>query len=415
MSSTRQCDGHSLVSGACQHLVKALEVLAIMLDHLGGDLLLTIISNNLAQHWSTSSLDSQPSPLVHLYNDVMLETSKTMLNGLMQIKAARGEREPIPSQIYVLGGHLMDLGVVEGDERLAPLLVRLNSLGKVATHQVITDLPCCRLLGWCAVIAVLCLHAGQHSSDAQHMQQAISAAVRDAMHLNSGVVQRGQQLYLTLADGTERQLCSSLEGHKLALACSCSKGHVRYSTLNSVRSLKALLCQYCHHGTPAWREARRRRVFKSEKKAMQALKSQQLDSRVACEVRLWYWHGRVDFFDIPSKTAMQADGEKRSAKLQSKLPGKQLQLDLHCCISAWHEGGRMLRLHTKDSNWGAVMRAAVAQQHPRFVMLTSAYAAVHAGSGGVSCIDWLKQHLEGAQYTHDPSLRYHLFHPTLTL
>lgn len=338
-----------------------------------------------------------------------------MLNCLMQVKAARGQRETISTQIYELGGHLMDLGVVKGNERLTPLLVRFISLGKVATHQVVTDLPCCCPLGWGGVIAVLCLHAGQHNSSTQQMEQVISRAVRDAIHLNSGVVQHGKQLYVTHADGTERRLCSSLQGHKLALACTCSKGHVRYSTPNSVRSLAALLCQYCHHGTPAWREARRRRVHRSEKKGMQALKSEQLDTRVACEVRLQFWHGRVDFYDIPSKTAMQADGEKRGAKLQSKLPGKQLQLDLRCCISAWREGVRMLRLHTEDSNWGAVMKAAVAQQHPKFIMLTSAYAAVHAGSGGVTCIDWLKHILEGAHYTHDPNLHYHLFHPTLTL
>lgn len=247
------------------------------------------------------------------------------------------------------------------------------------------------------------------------MQEFVSQAVVAALHLNSGVTQRGEELYVQLPDGTEQLLCGSLEGHKFALACTCGNGHVRYSTLNSVRSRKSLMCQFCHHGSPAWREARKRNVFPSEKKCMHALKQVSLDNRVACEVSLPFWHGRVDFYDIPSKTAMQADGGQRGAAGSSRQPGKQLQLDLECCLSAWQEGVRLLRLHTRNANWGATMLAAVQLPYDKFVMLTSEYDAVHAGSEGISYIDWCKSKLVGAQYVVHAETNCHLFYPAPTL
>lgn len=206
-----------------------------------------------------------------------------------------------------------------------------------------------------------------------------------------------------------------MEGHKFALACTCGKGHVRYSTLNSVRKEHNLKCQFCQHGSAAWRDARKRRVYPSEKKAMQALKNEGLDIRVACEVSLAFWHGRMDFYDIPSQTAMQADGGKRGTKRHSHLPGKQLHLDLECCVRAWQEGVRLLRLHTTDGNWGAAMTAAVNLPYGKFVMLTSEYAVVLYASGGISGIDWLHSKLEGAQYTVHAETNCHLFYPSPTL
>lgn len=247
------------------------------------------------------------------------------------------------------------------------------------------------------------------------MQEVISQAVVAAMHLNKGVVQRGRELYVKLADGSEQLMCSSMEGHKFALACTCGRGHVRYSTLSSVRSMKSLLCQYCHHASPAWREAHKRKVFPSEKKGMKSLKQEGLDCRVACEVLLPFWRGRVDFYDIPTRTAMQADGGKRGAKRHSKLPGKQLQLDLECCLRAWQEGVRLLRLHTKSSNWGATIKAAIQLRYSKFVMLASEYDGVAAGSGAISCIDWCKRKLEGAQYMVHTETKSHLFFPAPTL
>lgn len=254
------------------------------------------------------------------------------------------------------------------------------------------------------------------------MREYVSQAVVEALRLNATVVLKEQVLYVQLPDGTEKQLCSSMEGHKFALACTCGKGHVRYSTLNSVRSQNNLMCQFCQHGSAAWREARKRNVYPSEKTAMKALKLLGMDCEVACEVSLPFWHGRVDFYHIPSKTAWQADGGRRSAKRHraahstvAQQPGKQLQLDLECCLSAWQEGVRLLRLHKKSANWGTAMKAAVQLSYGKFVMLTHEYGAVRVDSANGSYIDWCKRNLEGAQYTVHPETNCHLFYAAPTL
>lgn len=155
----------------------------------------------------------------------------------------------------------------------------------------------------------------------------------------------GQHYYIILQDGTPKQICCSMEGHKVAVGCSCGKGHVRYCTPNSIRDEHNLWCQYCPHDTPAWKSARKYKVVESEIDAMQALKDVGLDTRVACEVALPFWKGRVDFYDIPSKTVIQADGRSHRVQTHNQQPGQQVELDLRCCRKAWRHGYRLLRLY----------------------------------------------------------------------
>lgn len=411
----RLCDVDMLVSRAGNDAVHALQPITISLYTLGGDLGGAIIDNDLPQNLRSTRLDSIPPQLIALRNQVVLEAPKAVLNRLIEIKAARRQRQAILVQVYVPRTQLMHPGIVKRNVRLPFCLVVLYPGWKVATQQVVSNLPCCCPLCRLPEVAGLGLQHSSTTAAAAPMRVFVIEAVTAVLHLNTEVVQRGQKLYVQLPDGSEKQLCCSMEGHKFALACTCGKGHVRYSTLNSVRKENSLMCQYCQHGSTAWREAHKRRVCPSERKAMQALKDEGLDTRVACEVSLPFWHGRMDFYDIPSKTAMQADGGRRGAKRHSHLPGKQLHLDLECCVSAWKDGVRLLRLHSKNANWGVAMTAAVNLPYDRFVMLTSEYAAVHYASGGISCIDWLHSKLEGAQYLVHAATNCHIFYPAPTL
>lgn len=173
----------------------------------------------------------------------------------------------------------------------------------------------------------------------------LSEGLAAAQHLNPDVVQRGQLYYIKKSDGTLRQICSSLEGHKVAVGCRCSEGHVRYCTPNSIRTPRDWLCQFCHHAQQAWKAARKRAVVESEKAAMQAFRDADIDRQVAWEVSLPFWRGRVDFYDIPSKTVVQADGRSHRVVTHKLQPGRQLKLDLRCCIKAWQGGVRLLRLY----------------------------------------------------------------------
>ena len=238
------------------------------------------------------------------------------------------------------------------------------------------------------------------------MNTWLSTGLAAAQHLNPHVTRQGQLYFITLSNGTQKQISSSTEGHKVAMGCSCVGGHVRYCTPNSIRAERDVLCQFCHHGEPAWRLARKRRVVASEKAAMQALRDVGLDKRVACEVALPFWLGRVDFYDIPSKTVIQADGRSHYVQTHNKQPGRQLKLDLRCCLKAWKHGVRLLRLYhppTAGSNmWGQAMLAATRLQGSKFVMLSSEYADICTDPAqNQTCIAWLSAQLVGAQFRYD--------------
>lgn len=206
----------------------------------------------------------------------------------------------------------------------------------------------------------------------------------------------------------------------MAAGCSCTAGHVRYCTPNSIRAERDLLCQFCHHGQPAWRLARKRRVVESEKAGMQALTDVGLHRRVACEVALPFWHGRVDFYDIPSKiiipskTVMQADGRSHYVQTHNKQPGQQLKLDLHCCLEAWQHGVRLLRLYhsptADNSRWGQAMLAATRLRASKFVMLSSEYADLVVDQAQrQTCSGWLTAMLAGAEYRCDAAAHCHIW------
>lgn len=237
------------------------------------------------------------------------------------------------------------------------------------------------------------------------MAAILSAGLAAAQHLNPHVTREGQHYYITLSDGKKKQISSSAEGHKVTVGCSCAGGHVRYCTPNSIRAERDLMCQFCHHGSPAWRLARKRKVVESEKAAMQALREVGLDVRVACEVALPFWLGRVDFYDIPSKTVIQADGRSHYVQTHKMQPGRQLKIDLRCCLQAWQHGVRLLRLYhpsTDSSRWGQTILAATQLEASKFVMLSGEYADVLVDPAhNQTCIGWLSARLAGAQFRYD--------------
>ena len=246
------------------------------------------------------------------------------------------------------------------------------------------------------------------------MAALLSQGLAAAQHLNPHVSREGDLFYITLSDGKTKQISSSMEGHKVAVGCTCTGGHVKYCTPNSIRAERDLLCQFCHHSQLAWKLAKRRQVVESEKEAMKALTDVGLDKRVACEVALPFWHGRVDFYDIPSRTVMQADGRSHYVKTHNKQPGQQLKLDLRCCPEAWKHGVRLLRLYhsptADNSRWGQAMLAATKLQAAKFVMLSSEYADLVVDAAQQrTCIDWLTARLAGAEVKYHATVQCHLW------
>ena len=225
---------------------------------------------------------------------------------------------------------------------------------------------------------------------------------------------KGQLYYITLQDGKEKQITCSMEVHKVAVGCTCEEGHVRYCTPNSIRAERNLLCQFCHHAEQAWKLARRHKVVESEKAGMKALKDVGLDVRVACEVALPFWKGRVDFYDIPSKTVIQADGRSHRVQMHNMHARQQLKLDLRCCRKAWKHGVRLLRLYhppaAGNSMWGQAMLAATRLQAAKFVTLSSEYADIVVDAAQQqTCCEWLTAVLTGAEYRYDAAVQCHIW------
>lgn len=246
------------------------------------------------------------------------------------------------------------------------------------------------------------------------MTTLLSQGLAKAAHLNSNVTCEGQHYYITLSDGGKKLITKCMEGHKVAVGCTCEEEHVRFCTPNSIKTERDMLCQFCDHGREAWRLARKRTVAESEKAAMQALKMARLDKRVACEVSLPFWRGRVDFYDIPSKTAIQADGRSHYVKTHKQQPGQQLKLDMHCCLKAWEHSVRLLRLYHSatgdNTTWGPAMLAATELQASRFVMLSREYADILIDTAhNQTCIDWMSARLTGAQFRYDEAIQCYMW------
>lgn len=109
---------------------------------------------------------------------------------------------------------------------------------------------------------------------------------------------------------------------------------------------------------------------------MEALTRVGLDYTVACQVQLPFWHGRVDFYHIPSQTAMQVDGSSHFTGMHHRTSQQQLIMDIKCCAQAWASGVRLLRIDHTHAQMEHPMLTATQLLYPSFVMLTSKYEKV---------------------------------------
>jgi hypothetical protein len=148
--------------------------------------------------------------------------------------------------------------------------------------------------------------------------------------------------------------------------------------------------------------------------AMQALRDAGIDRQVACEVSLPFWRGRVDFYHIPSKIVVQADGRSHRVVTHKLQPGRQLKLDLRCCIKAWKGDMRLLRLYHSPggdhSSWSQIILAATRLRCAKFVMLSNEYNSLCVDTAQQqTVIQWLTAKLEGAQFRFDQETQCYLW------
>lgn len=235
----------------------------------------------------------------------------------------------------------------------------------------------------------------------------MKAALAAGRMFNPGITEEGAHCYImVLARGNEvrkQYLGKSLQHYRFALGCGCEAGHCYYETLHNFTSRQDMLCKYCSTATGLWEAANKKLVSEAERSLMVTMQKLGIDRQVACEVDLPWWHGRLDFYHMPTGTAIQVDGSGHFKGTYHMLHRHQLQLDLKCCRAAWLAQGRLLRLHHDYGMSPAAVLAAIDMPCARFVMVTRQYEQVAVKWSGITktYTDWLSSVLVGAQcYFH---------------
>ena len=231
------------------------------------------------------------------------------------------------------------------------------------------------------------------------MREFLKQAVTARPELNPELFEDGPYIYMLTDEGNKKYLSNSMEGERFVLECRCGQYHVRFGTLHSISASYDLFCQWCECESESWEGTGKDPVSQAEKDAMQALQHAGLDHTTACQVVLPFWPGRLDFYHIPSQTAMQADGSSHFESMYHRAPHHQLLNDIECCKRAWRKGGRLLRVHHKYAQCEVAMIVATQLPYDSFVMLAGEYHRVVVWYDGdhINYIDLLRSKLRGAQ------------------
>lgn len=189
-----------------------------------------------------------------------------------------------------------------------------------------------------------------------------------------------------------------MEGQKFWWKCSCNAQHFRYCTPKNIDKPEKLLCQYCHHAEAEWRLSNKAAVPQCEVLAMQCIKAAAVDNEVACQVRLQFWCGCLDFVHLPTMTVFQVDGSSHFDGVHTSSIQDQLVVDIRCCKEAWQQGMRLVRIHYECSNMQQVIQAGIEMQAASFVMLTGHYSNVEVIHKGQHqpYVDWVAGQLLAA-------------------
>ena len=241
----------------------------------------------------------------------------------------------------------------------------------------------------------------------QPLDAAVVEALRVGQVYNPVQYQEGVHYYILVpeADGGHRKqyLGKALEGHRFALGCDCEEEHCFYETLHNFTNRQDRLCKFCSSITGMWEAANKKKVSEAENKLMAMMRELAVDRQVACEVALPWWHGRIDFYHMPSKTAVQVDGSGHFEGTHHMMPSQQLQADLQCCRAAWMARGRLLRVHHRSARVMRALLDALSLPHARFVMVSMQYTTVSVTWKGMtkSYTDWLECVLVGSKCYFD--------------
>lgn len=137
--------------------------------------------------------------------------------------------------------------------------------------------------------------------------------------------------------------------------------HLRYCTPAVVKEPAHLCCKFCSLATDpdnveGWRPTM------LERSMFLRLCALGIGADLRAEVRLSFWHGRIDFMHFPTEVLIQVDGPHHCKGIGHGLPSNvYAKRDMDMCIKAWHAGRIVVRVHHLgvESGEGVTLVAAV--------------------------------------------------------
>lgn len=240
------------------------------------------------------------------------------------------------------------------------------------------------------------------------MSEEVQIALIKGHPFNTGIYKEGEHFYILVPNTnntyTRQYLGKSLCRYRFALGCDCQAGHCFYETLHNFTNRQDKLCRFCSSATGMWEAAGKEPIPECKKNIMLIMQELNIDSQVACQADLPWWHGRVDFYHLTTGTTIQVDGRSHFSETHHRVPPPQLQMDLKCCEAAWMAGSKLVRLHHEDATMQSAVIAALGLPYSRFVMVSKKYESITVSWGGISksYTNWLERVLVGCKcyYCH---------------
>jgi hypothetical protein len=284
--------------------------------------------------------------------ELLLETSKGVLNHLLEVAAVCGQghaHKPCrgaDAGVLALDPEIMGVAVVERPDGFEMHILSCHHLLQLLTEAVhhITKLVRCRRL---RLLPLLRLQTGK-----ERLPDQIADWMLESLQggRNSSIVVDAERIAWLLSNGTATELGHTAQGLQLDFLLSCGE-HVRRCTPNALREQTQLLCRFCTTERRL-RKARRDRPSKNERAVYILLTK--LGS-----VRDWRWQYRpllpgwppktVDFWHARLNVYMEVDGRQHFYGGMHCVPSdEQQQKDIQTIIALWQAGAALVRVHYAD-------------------------------------------------------------------
>lgn len=172
--------------------------------------------------------------------------------------------------------------------------------------------------------------------------------------LNPGLVVGDNLAYMQCSDGGRINITSSTQVIQLymhASGCQPGKQHILLRTAHGVPKPSSVECTICSCEGDQYR-GQGLKPSDAELDFISTLKVTELDEQTIWQVAAGWWKGRkalVDAYIYTSNLYLQVDGTKHTGTFRGKKPVATIETDIQCCVDAWCQSVKLMRMHHEDA------------------------------------------------------------------